>query len=82
MKISTLLIVSLLGFSTNLVSAKEISPFMLSNVHDQAFSMHISTPKIDSTSYSATLADSLRVLAVDISMDKVDNTRLVNLKTR
>ena len=70
MKISTLLIVSLTSFFVGQVSAKEISPLMLSGVADQAFTAHIAMSKTDVTMQYATLADSLRILSVDISMGK------------
>ncbi|MFV2055689.1 MAG: hypothetical protein ACC707_04440 [Thiohalomonadales bacterium] len=70
MKISSLLVMLVFGLSMNLVSAKETSALMLASVHDQAFNMQISISRQDTAFYQSVLADSLRLLTVDISMQK------------
>ena len=54
----------------NPTSAKETSPLMLASAHDQAFTMQVAMQLRDDKFDQAVLADSLRLLTVDISMEK------------
>lgn len=82
MKISLLLSASLFVFSMNLVSAKETPPLMLSSVNDNAFSTHASVKQIVAMTNQAMFADSLRALAVDVSLDKGGFEHPVVLKAK
>lgn len=67
MKTSILLITTILSLCAGLASAKEVSPLVLAGIQDAGLNSHVTTSKID---YHAALQDTLRLLAVDISMEK------------
>jgi len=81
MKISLLLSVSLFVFSINIVSAKETSALMLSSVQDSGFSIYASLKQNVAMTDQALFADSLRALAVDVSLDKGVHMHPVALNT-